>query len=251
MSRLNSFIDRIRDSIKWTQENGDKTGLRAIHYTHYDAMARAEKLDSLQWARDVYERAMGPIFDIDDVERELDNAVPYEDDYGQWIQSTYIGTVFSEFPSGKYYMPWACGNVTKWEAECDEIWRERAEEELETIGACMISGDGNPCDLYIMRSCDNPYDTASDYLPEEYPTAAILLSYPRLCIGQADDLRLENDAYRYWTSRCQEDSEGNPLVSIETIIDGKWTTIAEYYTPDDVSIVPLQGPYSAIPSGKK
>lgn len=216
----------------------------------YDAKERAERLNGLQWARDVYDRAMGDIFDLDDVVRELDNAEPYEDNYSQWVQSVYIGRVWSWYPSGKYYTCYACNNVSEWEAECDEMWKERANAQLETIDAYMMSGDGDPTDLYIVRSCDNPYDTASDYLPEEYPTSETLLSYPRLCVGQADDLRLENDAYRYWTSRCQEDSEGNPLVSIETIIDGRWYTIAEYYKPDDVSIVPLDGPYPAIPSGR-
>lgn len=30
---------------------------------------------------------------------------------GQWERQVFIGTVFSLYPSGKYYMPWACSNV--------------------------------------------------------------------------------------------------------------------------------------------
>jgi hypothetical protein len=30
---------------------------------------------------------------------------------GQWERTTFIGTVFGLYPSGKYYTPWACSNV--------------------------------------------------------------------------------------------------------------------------------------------
>ena len=43
------------------------------------------------------------------------SAEPGEDDDGQMIGRTFLGTVFGLYPSGKYYTPWASGNV----APCD------------------------------------------------------------------------------------------------------------------------------------
>ena len=54
---------------------------------------------------------MNTRIDWDSVRAELD-ATPWEDrDYGEQERLCFLGTVFSLYPSGKYYQPWACSNV--------------------------------------------------------------------------------------------------------------------------------------------
>lgn len=162
------------------------------------------------------------------------NKYDWEDDPNEpdrECRSVYLGTVFSLMPSGKYYQPFACSNVTlcpvcngsghgvqaiskrvarrilsrnrrfrrlavkrfgaapDWpahalresdklnrmmakvkptcprceglgsaEARDDEVWREKAEIELESIGLCLQNGEGNPCDLFAMEYRDKELD---------------------------------------------------------------------------------------------
>lgn len=83
--------------------------------------------------------------------RELLDTEEWEDEICEdhQVRRIYLGTVFDLFHSGKYYTAWACSNVTEEEAQRDEEWREAVEEELGTIGACLVNGDGDPCDLFI------------------------------------------------------------------------------------------------------
>jgi len=147
------------------------------------------------------------------------------DNSDQEIRQAFAGTCFSLYPSGKYYMPFACGNLdlcpfcngkgkvrrrvkrrvwVKWlhearrirrklftlreegrltpklakpfharlgrleqlsgdvcprcdglgshEAHDDEIWREFVEEELSKRGFFLLSGEGDPCDLFVGES---------------------------------------------------------------------------------------------------
>ena len=128
----------------------------------------------------------------------------------RWL---YIGSVFHLYPSGKYYLPFACSNVElcpacngsgndtsissfiagarrairytitrtyhtvqrrawslrvyrnlfRWrvcpacgglgsmEAWHDQLWREQAELDLESIDCCLECGEGDPCDLFIVE----------------------------------------------------------------------------------------------------
>jgi len=54
-----------------------------------------------------------PILNIDEVEKELNKAEPYEDieNKGQFIQTIYLGSILSLTPSGKIYTPFANSNV--------------------------------------------------------------------------------------------------------------------------------------------
>ena len=43
--------------------------------------------------------------------RERLDKQDYEENDGQFERFVFLGTVFALFPSGKYYMPWACSNL--------------------------------------------------------------------------------------------------------------------------------------------
>ena len=91
--------------------------------------------------------------DWDQVERELAKECNEAEDMdGNRCAELYIGSVFALTPSGKYYMPWACGNVTEEEARKDEAWFEALDSVCGDHGMYYTSGEGDPCDLYIGKS---------------------------------------------------------------------------------------------------
>lgn len=96
-------------------------------------------------------------------------------DDGDAIESTFLGTVFSVMPSGKYYMPWAnsnvdlcprckgngcdyCGGLGSREAHEDEIMQEALEAEAGKLGCYVESGEGDPCDLFLCRVVEQEED---------------------------------------------------------------------------------------------
>lgn len=109
----------------------------------------------------------------------------YETSEGDFVKSVYLGTVFGIFPSGKYYMPWACSNLElcpmchgsevvkedngkliscpfcggmgSREAYEDEIFRETLEEEAEKHGCRVESGEGDPCDILLIMDVSSEY----------------------------------------------------------------------------------------------
>lgn len=89
-----------------------------------------------------------PIFDVQDIRRRIDEEEWHSEDTFTEERTVYLGTVFALMPSGKYYTPWANSNVTEDEASEDEKWREQVDEELESVGLHLISGEGDPCDLF-------------------------------------------------------------------------------------------------------
>ena len=60
----------------------------------------------------------------------------------------FLGTVFALFPSGKYYMPFACSNVTLREAHRDEEFGRALDDVAEKYGMWIESGEGDPCDVF-------------------------------------------------------------------------------------------------------
>jgi hypothetical protein len=100
---------------------------------------------------------------------------PWNDDIP--CRRIFLGTVFDLTPSGKYYMPWACSNVeicdncVKTEhAPCSEeypcsgdkccevcqdarFWEE-LEAEAGEHGYAIASGEGDPCDIFIVEYKD-------------------------------------------------------------------------------------------------
>lgn len=66
--------------------------------------------------------------------------------------------------------------------------------------------------------------------PNERYHAEELRKLKTLCVGQADDLKIETGKERVWLSRCGIE-DGEPFdnkVTIEEFIKGQWTTTEEY-----------------------
>jgi hypothetical protein len=89
------------------------------------------------------------ILNKDVVKESLKEADVQRDIDGDLIRLVFLGTVFALYPSGKFYTPWACSNVEKWEAEVDEIYGEVLEAEASELGCWIASGEGDPCDIFI------------------------------------------------------------------------------------------------------
>lgn len=56
-------------------------------------------------------------------------------------------------------------------------------------------------------------------------TAAELDMMPTLCVGQTDNLKIEEPGYRVWLSRCTI-ADGEPCnnkVTTECLVEGHWT----------------------------
>lgn len=87
------------------------------------------------------------------IESCLSGLEEYENEDGRF-ESAFLGTCFSLTPSGKYYMPWACSNVTEAEANRDEAWNEALEEAANHFGGWIESGEGNPCDYFFVKACE-------------------------------------------------------------------------------------------------
>ena len=92
----------------------------------------------------------GAKFNWDEIEKALNEAEPFVNEYGDVVRMVYVGTVFSLTPSGKYYMPWT-SNQTQEDIEADSAWWEKVEAEAEERGLFFASGEGDPCDIFIGR----------------------------------------------------------------------------------------------------
>ncbi len=90
--------------------------------------------------------------DIDFLEYEMDMGTVEGMD-GEY-KSLYIGTVFNIMPSGKYYMPFACSNVSAKEALLDEIYMEVFDAVLLEHDMWLQPGEGDPCDMFVCKSID-------------------------------------------------------------------------------------------------
>ena len=98
------------------------------------------------------------------------------------IASEFLGTVFALTPSGKYYPPWANSNVDPcprckgtglqsgndtcvWcqgmgsrEAYLDQVWNDTAQDRAGEFGLFLISGEGDPCDIFVGMARELPID---------------------------------------------------------------------------------------------
>ncbi len=78
----------------------------------------------------------------------LENCEPDPESPGVEIGRSFLGTVMSVLPSGKYYMPW-CTNQT-WRDEIkDSLFMEILEQVADGHDMWLESGEGDPCDLFV------------------------------------------------------------------------------------------------------
>ena len=82
------------------------------------------------------------------LKEELEKEEWYQEEPGMWVRTIFLGTVFALTPSGKYYTPWAAGNVTEEEALKDQKWFEELEREAERHGLTVMEG-ADPCDILV------------------------------------------------------------------------------------------------------
>lgn len=76
--------------------------------------------------------------------------------------STYLGSVMSLAPSGKFYTPWTT-NQTADDVERDGRWYAALEAVATKMGGWIENGDGDPTDLYFLR-----YWTMAELNPDEW-----------------------------------------------------------------------------------
>jgi hypothetical protein len=88
------------------------------------------------------------------VKQDMETSDWQELEPGREERSVFLGTCFALAPSGKYYQPWACGNVTEKEAELDEKYYEALEAEANDHGYAITSGEGDPCDIFASECHD-------------------------------------------------------------------------------------------------
>lgn len=96
-------------------------------------------------------------------------------DYGDSsVGRCFLGSVFALYPSGKYYTPFASGNVSESETYQDELFADALETIAESFGGWIESGEGDPCDIFFCLHVDSEesgedsdYDTV-DQIPSDY-----------------------------------------------------------------------------------
>jgi hypothetical protein len=119
----------------------------------------------------------------------------YQDDDLNMVESIFLGTVFSLTPSGKFYTPFAnsnvdtckrcqgightdkvertftdyegnlraefqtcphCKGVGSREAYEDQVFNEELESAAGRAGWSIENGEGDPCDIFMVRVIDTP-----------------------------------------------------------------------------------------------
>lgn len=102
----------------------------------------------------------------------------YEDMEGNTVKGVYLGSIFNNTPSGKYYLPFACsnveachicggrgcgycGNLGSREAYLDQIYQETLEEALDAGGLYYTSGEGSGEDMFAEKLIKSAYDDDS------------------------------------------------------------------------------------------
>lgn len=90
-------------------------------------------------------------FEAIKAECEQNKELDYED---QLVGLSFIGTVFSLMPSGKYYAFWT-SNQTETDELQDSCYYDALESVFSDYGMFITSGEGDPCDLFAGMTFDN------------------------------------------------------------------------------------------------
>lgn len=108
--------------------------------------------------------------DWEGIKRELNGTEEsVEDECGNKVKALFLGSVFSLTPSGKYYTPWACGNVDEEEAKEDEEWWEALEKKAEENGLYITSGEGDPTDIIVGMTVEEAPEGEACLTPQMKP----------------------------------------------------------------------------------
>lgn len=121
----------------------------------YEALAEQyekELEQDFDWKR-IFNDAIGSAVDQlrESESREDLEMMELIDEDNNIVGGVYLGSVFALTPSGKYYMPFACSNVTEQEALQDEVWWEALDEIADSKEGWVQGGEGNPCDIFFFR----------------------------------------------------------------------------------------------------
>jgi len=88
--------------------------------------------------------------DLKEIKKELEQQEAFfDEDNDQMTKILYLGDIRSMTPSGRYYLPFACSNVTEDEAILDEQYWKRLENKVHYLGMFLMSGIGDPLDVLI------------------------------------------------------------------------------------------------------
>lgn len=92
-------------------------------------------------------------FDMEALKAEVENAeiVNLDDCF---MKTVWLGTMTGLAPSGKYYLPFACSNVTEEEADTDEEYWSELEEELEENGMILLFEDDSAFAAIVVDNTD-------------------------------------------------------------------------------------------------
>lgn len=70
-----------------------------------------------------------------------------DDNSGNKVGHSFLGTVFALMPSGKFYMPWTT-NQTEEDVEKDAKFGEALFKVAEEHRMFIENGEDDPCDLF-------------------------------------------------------------------------------------------------------
>jgi len=119
---------------------------------------------------------------------ELDPDFPPEERV--FIGRYYIGTVFNVMPSGKYYMPWTTNQTDK-DVVMDTAYMAALEDAAEKQGLYVDSGEGDPCDLFLVKTWSSAFD--DDDFQAEAKKQGYELSEEGLIFSYMQDFLYESD----------------------------------------------------------
>jgi len=84
---------------------------------------------------------------LKELKQYLKAELPELEDMGDGKLSTYLGTVQSLDPCGKYHHLLSPNGMEP-EDNCERYW-SNLESAAESLNAWIENGDGDPCDVYL------------------------------------------------------------------------------------------------------
>lgn len=121
------------------------------------------KNQELKWTSEG--RAAARKIFVDNIQRwkeELEKAEKEEiDNYEGYMKGIYIGTIFNITPSGKLYAFWTSNQTEKDEVTDQAFWDELSDL-LAIENLYVVSGQNDPCDIFIYQVVDETEDEEED-----------------------------------------------------------------------------------------